>query len=64
MPSQVFPEDIAYGNFTPSLLPKLLESILQWLDGGFQKKTDKTPKNEIEKAKRLKQKYYEEKSRK
>jgi phage-related protein len=31
---------------------------------GFQKKTDKTPKNEIEKAERLKQKYYEEKSRK
>jgi phage-related protein len=31
---------------------------------GFQKKTDKTPKNEIEKAKRLKQKYYEEKSKK
>lgn len=31
---------------------------------GFRKKTDKTPKNEIEKAKRLKQKYYEEKSRK
>jgi len=27
---------------------------------GFQKKTDKTPKNEIEKAVRLKQKYYEE----
>jgi phage-related protein len=31
---------------------------------GFEKKTDKTPKNEIEKAERLKQKYYEEKSRK
>jgi phage-related protein len=30
----------------------------------FQKKTNKTPKNEIEKAERLKQKYYEEKSRK
>jgi phage-related protein len=27
---------------------------------GFQKKTDKTPKNEIEKAEHLKQKYYEE----
>lgn len=26
---------------------------------GFQKKTDKTPKNEIAKAERLKQKYYE-----
>jgi len=31
---------------------------------GFQKKTEKTPKNEIEKAERLKKKYYEEKSRK
>jgi phage-related protein len=30
---------------------------------GFLKKGDKTPKNEIEKAKRLKQKYYEDKSR-
>ncbi|OFX25526.1 MAG: addiction module toxin RelE [Bacteroidetes bacterium GWA2_31_9] len=27
---------------------------------GFQKKTNKTPKNEIEKAERLKQQYYEE----
>jgi|GEM_PF-3368558 len=27
---------------------------------GFQKKRDKTPKNEIEKAERLKQKYYED----
>jgi phage-related protein len=31
---------------------------------GFQKKTERTPKNEIEKAQRLKQKYYEEQSRK
>ena len=31
---------------------------------GFLKKTDKTPKNEIEKAERLKQKYYEEQSKK
>jgi phage-related protein len=31
---------------------------------GFNKKSDKTPKNEIEKAMRLKQKYYEEQSRK
>jgi phage-related protein len=31
---------------------------------GFQKKTDKTPKNEIAKAERLKKKYYEEKKRK
>lgn len=30
------------------------------LMNGFQKKTDKTPKNEIEKAERLKQLYYEE----
>lgn len=29
---------------------------------GFQKKTDKTPKNESEKAERLKMKYYEERS--
>jgi phage-related protein len=29
------------------------------LFNGFQKKTQKTPKNEIEKAKRLKQEYYE-----
>lgn len=28
---------------------------------GFQKKTQKTPKNEIEKAKRLKKEYYEQK---
>ncbi len=31
---------------------------------GFQKKTDKTPKNEIEKAEQLKQKYYEDQSKK
>lgn len=31
---------------------------------GFQKKTGKTPKNEIEKTKHLRRKYYEEKSRK
>jgi len=31
---------------------------------GFQKKSDKTPKNEIEKANRLKKKYYEENARK
>ena len=31
---------------------------------GFQKKSNKTPKNEIEKAKRLKMKYYEENARK
>lgn len=31
---------------------------------GFQKKTDKTPKNEIEKAEQLKQKYYEGQSKK
>jgi phage-related protein len=31
---------------------------------GFNKKSDKTPKNEIEKALRLKQKYYDEQTRK
>ena len=31
---------------------------------GFQKKKDKTPKNEIEKAMRLKRGYYEDSSRK
>lgn len=31
---------------------------------GFQKKTQKTPKKEIKKAERLKQEYYDEKSRK
>ena len=31
---------------------------------GFQKKSAKTPRNEIERAVRLKQKYYEERSRK
>jgi phage-related protein len=36
------------------------EGNLVILINGFQKKTDKTPKNEIERAKRLKQSYYEE----
>jgi phage-related protein len=40
------------------------EGNLVILLNGFQKKTDKTPKNEIEKAERLKQRYYEDKSRK
>ena len=40
------------------------EGNLIILLNGFQKKANKTPKNEIEKAARLKQKYYEEKSRK
>lgn len=31
---------------------------------GFQKKTEKTPKNEITKAQRLKKQYYEDQSRK
>jgi phage-related protein len=31
---------------------------------GFNKKTEKTPKSEIERALRLKQQYYEEQSRK
>jgi phage-related protein len=34
------------------------------LFNGFQKKTEKTPKQEIEKAKRLKQEYYESKKTK
>ena len=40
------------------------EGKLVILLNGFQKKSDKTPKNEIEKAERLKQKCYEDKSRK
>lgn len=40
------------------------EGNLIILLNGFQKKTEKTPKNEIEKAKQLKLKYYEDKSRK
>jgi len=40
------------------------EGNLIILLNGFQKKTDRTPKSETEKAERLKQKYYEEKSRK
>ena len=40
------------------------EGNLIILLNGFQKKTDKAPKNEIAKAERLKQKYYEDKSRK
>ena len=40
------------------------EGNLVILLNGFQKKTEKTPKNEIEKAERLKKRYYEEKSRK
>ena len=38
------------------------EGNLVILLNGFQKKTDKTPKNEIEKATRLKREYYEDKS--
>jgi len=40
------------------------EGNLIILLNGFQKKTGKAPKNEIAKAERLKQKYYEDKSRK
>jgi phage-related protein len=40
------------------------EGNLVILVNGFQKKTDKTPKNEIERAKRLKLSYYEEKRKK
>jgi phage-related protein len=41
-----------------------MDNLLVILLNGFQKKSDKTPKNEIEKAERLKQKYYEDNSRK
>jgi len=37
------------------------EGNLVILVNGFQKKTEKTPRNEIAKANRLKQNYYEEK---
>ena len=40
------------------------EGNLIILLNGFQKKRDRTPKNEIERAERLKQQYYEDKSRK
>lgn len=40
------------------------EGNLVILINGFQKKTYKTPPNEIEKAKRLKQSYYDEKRKK
>ena len=40
------------------------EGNLVILLNGFQKKTDKTPGIEIEKAEHLKQRYYEDKSRK
>jgi phage-related protein len=39
------------------------EGKLVILLNGFQKKTQKTPKNELEKALRLMKKYYEEKNR-
>lgn len=39
------------------------EGNLVILINGFQKKTDKTPKEEILRAKRLKQRYYEEKEK-
>jgi phage-related protein len=40
------------------------EGQLIILLNGFQKKSDKTPKNEIELANKLKKQYYEEKQRK
>jgi phage-related protein len=40
------------------------EGNLVILINGFQKKTDKAPKNEIERAKLLKQRYYEERRKK
>jgi phage-related protein len=39
-------------------------NLIILLLNGFQKKTKKTPKNEIEKAERLKKRYYEDKSKK
>lgn len=39
------------------------EGNLIILINGFQKKTDKTPKEEILRAKRLKQRYYDEKEK-
>jgi len=38
------------------------EGNLVILLNGFQKKTDKTPKQEIERAERLKKQYYENKT--
>ena len=40
------------------------EGQLVILINGFQKKSQKTPKNEIEKAEKLKKKYFNEKSKK
>jgi len=40
------------------------EGNLVILLSGFQKKTQKTPKKEIKKAERLKQEYYDEKTKK
>jgi phage-related protein len=40
------------------------EGKLVILLNGFQKKSEKTPKNEIELANKLKKQYYEEKKRK
>ena len=39
------------------------EGSLVILLNGFQKKSDKTPRQEIERAERLKQKYYENKAK-
>jgi phage-related protein len=55
---------IRFGSDTYRIFCFFDEGNLIILLNGFQKKTDKTPKNEIEKAERLKLKYYEEKSRK
>ena len=40
------------------------EGQLVILVNGFQKKSRKTPKNEIEKAEKLKKQYFDEKTRK
>ena len=51
------------GNDIFRLLGFLDDGSLVILANGFQKKTQKTPKNEIEKALRLMTKYYNEKSK-
>ena len=55
---------IKVGNDIFRILCFFDEGNLVILLNGFQKKTEKTPKNEIEKAERLKQQYYDDKSRK
>ena len=54
---------VQIGNDILRLLGFLDDGSLVVLSNGFQKKTQKTPKNEIEKALRLMTKYYNEKSK-